>query len=40
MSNVVAEGGLYDGEEDPAAVLAPFFDKIFKKSGAKRPTRL
>jgi hypothetical protein len=40
MSNVVAEGGLYDGEEDPAIVLAPFFDKIFKRSGAKRPARL
>lgn len=40
MSNTVAEGGLYDGREDPAAVLAPFFGKVFKKSGAKRPTHL
>jgi hypothetical protein len=39
MSNTVAEGGLYDGREDPSAVLAPFFGKMFKKSGAACPVR-
>ena len=40
MSNTVAEGGVYDGTEDASAALAPFFDKIFKKSGAERPKYL
>jgi hypothetical protein len=38
MSNTVADGGLYDGREDPWVTLAPFFDRLFKKSGANRPT--
>jgi hypothetical protein len=39
MGNTVAEGGLYDGQEDPWVTLAPFFDKLFKKSNADRPKR-
>lgn len=33
----VATGGFYDGEENASAALNPFFDEIFKKSGAQRP---
>jgi hypothetical protein len=39
MSNTVAEGALYDGNEDASAALAPLLGKIFKKSGVACPTR-
>lgn len=39
MSSTVAEGGLYDDQDDPSIVLEPFFEKLFKKSGARRPVR-
>lgn len=40
MSPTVADGGLFEGTEDASAALAPFFDKIFRRSGAARPARL
>ncbi len=40
MSNTIADGGLYDGIEDAANALGPFFDKIFKKCGSQRPPHL
>jgi hypothetical protein len=38
LSDTVMEGGLYDGKEDATTALSTFFDKIFKKSGARRPS--
>ena len=40
MSNTVADGALYDGTEDAATALGPFFDKLFKKCGSQRPAHL
>jgi hypothetical protein len=40
MTNSIAEGGQYDGTEDPWTALNPLFREIFKKSATDLPARL
>ena len=40
MSDTITDAGLFDGTEDASVALSSFFDKIFKKCAAERPSHL